>query len=89
MRAILILGVAALVLTGCGLTDAGDKIRGVIKEKGATAMDAKLDNLLWGLCLEASHGSVERKFGVSEDLAAAYNKVCDHARESTTLTGTE
>jgi len=85
MRNFLVLGIAALLLAGCGLTDAGDKIRGKIRDKGADVMDAQIDNLLWGLCLEASHGSVERKFGVSQDLADAYNKVCDVARESHTL----
>lgn len=63
-------------LGACGLTPQGDFAREVVKERGADAADAMVDNSLWGLCNAATIGSIRREFGTSPDRANAYNRLC-------------
>ena len=65
---------AILLLTGCGLTSQGDAIRAALADKGATAMDAGVENALWFLCKAASVGSINREF--EGERAEAYKKLC-------------
>ena len=67
---------AILLLTGCGLTSQGDAIRAALADKGATAMDAGVENALWFLCKAASVGSVNRAFGDDGSRSAAYKALC-------------
>ncbi len=85
MAAIAVLTCASLALGACGFTPQGDAIRNAIEQYGAQAYDEGLDNSVYFMCFVASHGSVERKFGTSQDLANAYNTICGRAG-STTLT---
>ncbi len=77
--------IALLALGGCGFTPQGDFIRSAVKEYGAQAYDEGLDNAVYFMCYPASHGSVERKFGTSKELANAYNVICGRVG-NTTLT---
>jgi len=83
MRALLL--APLLLLAGCGFTSQGDFARDTAAAKGAEAYDAGLENAMWFMCKAASHGSVERKFGTTHELATAYNTLCGYVGDSTTL----
>lgn len=73
--------ILALALTGCnlsacGFTPQGDAIRNAVKVYGAQAYDEGLENSLFFMCKVASKGSVDRKFGTSQNLADSYNELC-------------
>jgi len=72
---------ALTFLSACGMTPQGDFVRGAIKERGADAYDAGLENSEWFMCEAASAGSVRRKYGKSPELAAAYRTLCTHAAD--------
>lgn len=68
--------IAALLLTGCGFTSGGSAVREGIATYGAQAMDEGLVNAEWFVCNAASVGSVQRRYGKSPDLAAAWRQLC-------------
>lgn len=76
MRPLTIAIAAALALAGCGFTPQGDLARDIVREKGAQAYDEGLENSIWFLCNAASVGSIRRRFGASQESAAAYNALC-------------
>lgn len=71
-----LLAATCLALSACGFTPQGDLVRETIRDKGAQAYDAGLENAAWFQCEAASIGSIERKYGTSAELAAAYNMTC-------------
>lgn len=77
---VLVLACSAL-LSACGQTSQGDLVRETIKQRGADAYDAALENNEWFMCEAASAGSVRRKYGKSPELAAAYRSICTHAAD--------
>lgn len=70
-----------LSLAGCGFTPQGDLLRSAVKERGAEAFDAGLENAEWFLCQAASVGSVQRRYGGSADMANAYRVLCGRGGE--------
>ena len=67
---------ALTFLSACGMTPQGDFVRGAIKERGADAYDAGLENSEWFMCDAASVRSVRKRYGKSPQLAAAYRTIC-------------
>ncbi|MDA1311194.1 MAG: hypothetical protein O2985_16515 [Proteobacteria bacterium] len=88
MKHLRIAGALALVLilSACGQTPFGDMARGQIATRGATAYDTGLENAEWFLCQAASVGSVKRRYGVSDQTATAYNKLCRQEGEVAVIT---
>lgn len=68
---------APLLLAGCGFTPQGDFARGAVRDYGAQAYDAGLENAEWFLCHAASIGSIRRKYGRDQTTADAYNQLCN------------
>ena len=67
---------AVLLLAGCGFTSTGDRIRTGVAEEGAAAYDSGLETAEFFQCRAASVGSVIRRYGKSEELAAAWRTIC-------------
>lgn len=76
LRFVLVL-TAAITLSACGFTPQGDAVRGAVKDYGAQAYDAGLENAEWFLCSAASIGSIRRKYGRDQSMADAYNRLCN------------
>lgn len=74
-----------LLLTSCGFTPEGDLARETIREKGAQAYDAGIENAEWFLCNAASIGSIRRKFGRDPQLADAYRTLCERKADVVTV----
>ncbi|KKM60281.1 hypothetical protein LCGC14_1543440 [marine sediment metagenome] len=70
------IAIAVLVLAGCGFTSQGDAIRDFVKVEGAQAYDEGLSNSEFFICKAASVGSVLRRYGRSEETAAAWRAIC-------------
>ena len=62
--------ILALLLSGCGLTPEGDAFRAAVRDIGAKAADAELENLEWGICNGASVGAVKRRYPAGSKKAA-------------------
>ena len=75
MRLIHVLSLAC-VLTGCGFTTTGDRVRDAAKQYGAQAMDEGLANAEFFICRAASVGSVFRRYGRSKETAEAWKTLC-------------
>ncbi len=75
MRLIYVLSLAC-VLTSCGFTTTGDRVRGAIKDYSAQAMDEGLINAEWFICISASVDSVIRRYGRSRETAEAWKTLC-------------
>jgi hypothetical protein len=67
---------ALLALGACGFTEAGDTFRQTAAVKGAAAMDEGLVNAEWWICNAASVGSIQRRYGKSPEMAAAWRQLC-------------
>ena len=63
-------------LTGCGLTSEGDAVRAAVRDYGAKAADAELDNIVWGLCNAVSIGAVNRRYPAGSKKAAGREALC-------------
>lgn len=72
MRAVLIL----VFLAGCGFTPEGDAVRAAVRDYGARAADAELENLEWGLCNAVSVGAVNRRYPAGSKKAAGREALC-------------
>lgn len=68
--------VAVLVISGCGLTREGDAVRAAVRDYGAKAADAELENLEWGICNAASIGAVNRRYPSGSKKAAGRAALC-------------
>lgn len=66
----------ALLLAACGLTEAGNRVRGIAAEEGAKAYDEGLANAEFLICRAASVGSVQRRYGRSAETAQAWRTLC-------------
>lgn len=77
MKALLCASAIALALGGCGFTGTGDSVRQGVATKGAQAYDEGLANAEWFICQAASVGSVKRRYGKTQQDAAAYQALCD------------
>ena len=69
MRSLII--AAALMLGACGFTPEGEAIRLAVKNYGAQAADAELQNLEWALCSGISVGAFKRRYGQNPEKAKA------------------
>ncbi len=76
MRGYALIALTALLTASCGLTPEGNALRNLAAQRGATVNDTGLDNAAWFICKAASVGSVQRRFGVSEEKAAAWRALC-------------
>lgn len=74
MRALVL--IAALLLSGCGLSPQGDMARAALAERGATAADGALENAVWYMCYAAPVGSLRRSLGGNPVKLAAWNSLC-------------
>ena len=63
-------------LAGCGLTSEGDAVRAAIRDHGARAADAELDNIVWGLCNAVTVGAFTRRYGTQPKKAEAWRTLC-------------
>lgn len=70
------LAICLLFLSGCGLTPEGDAVRAAVRDYGAKAADAELENLEWGLCNAVSVGAVARRYPIGSKKAAARSALC-------------
>ena len=68
--------IAVMFLVGCGFTPEGEAVRKAVKEYGAQAADAELENLEWAICNGVSVGAVKRRYGPSPAKAAAWRAFC-------------
>ena len=75
------------LLAGCGLTEQGDAVRTYAQERGKEVADQTLENSVWYMCNAASVGSIKRRYGVSEEKAAAYNELCEQDGPADVITG--
>ncbi len=75
MRLVCVLSLAC-VLTSCGFTTTGDRVRDAAKQYGAQAMDEGLANAEFFICRAASVGSVYRRYGRSKETAEAWKTLC-------------
>ena len=82
-----LLVIAALALSGCGLTQTGDFVRSGAVTQGAKAYDEGVANAEWFLCQAASVGSIKRHYGVSKEKSAAYNLLCKAEGAANIITG--
>ena len=71
-----VVALLTLTLGACGLSPEGDAFRGLVRNKGAIAADAGLENATWYLCNAASVGAIKRKFGQNEEKARTYMELC-------------
>ncbi len=62
MKRYLMLGLAVLLLGGCGFTPQGDVIREAVLSRGAQAYDAGLEGAVTFKCKIASIGAIERRY---------------------------
>ena len=76
-------GIFALVLASCGLTPQGDALRAALAGSAAQAMDEGLINAEFFVCKAASVGSIQRRYGQSEDLTNAWRTLCLPDRDKT------
>ena len=68
--------IVALMLAGCGLTPEGDAVRAAVRDYGAKAADAELENLEWGMCNAASIGAVNRRYPAGSKKASGREALC-------------
>lgn len=68
--------IGALLLSGCGLTREGDAVRAAVRDYGAKAADAELENLEWGICNAASVGAVKRRYPAGSKKASGRDALC-------------
>ena len=68
--------VVALMLSGCGLTSEGDAVRAAVRDYGAKAADAELENLEWGICNAVSVGAVNRRYPAGSKKATGRDALC-------------
>jgi hypothetical protein len=72
------LGAAFLILLGgCGFTPQGDAFRSGVAEEGRAAAAAALENAEWLLCRALPVGAIKDRYGRTEDMAAAYDRLCN------------
>jgi hypothetical protein len=69
--------VAMLVLTGCGVTPAGQAAREAVEKYAATIADGELENLEWALCNAVSVGAVKRRYDGNSEKGKAYIAFCN------------
>lgn len=67
---------AALFLAACGLTPQGNAFRSALTGTATKMMDEGLINAEFFMCRAASVGSIQRRYGQSTDLAAAWRTLC-------------
>ena len=72
----LVVLILALLLSGCGLTQEGDAMRSAVRDYGARAADAELENLEWGICNAASVGAIKRRYPAGSKKAAGRDALC-------------
>ena len=65
-----------LFMGACGFTSRGDALRAAFAGTAAQAMDEGLINAEFFMCKAASVGSIQRRYGQSEDLADAWRTLC-------------
>ena len=71
MRALVL--IAALLLSGCGLSPQGDMARAALAERSATAADGALENAVWYMCYAAPVGSLRRSLGGNPTRSIFFN----------------
>ena len=64
------------LLTGCGFTPQGDALRLAVKEYGAQAADAELENLEWAICNGVSVGAIKRRYGPHKEKFEGWRQLC-------------
>ena len=74
-----------VLLSACAFTSTGQQVRQGVKTYGAQAYDEGLQNAEWFICVAASRGSIMRRYGVSEERAAAYKAFCPSAATDPTF----
>ncbi|MDZ4254246.1 MAG: hypothetical protein U1A72_16890 [Sulfuritalea sp.] len=78
-----------LLLGACGFTPEGEAIRMAVKQYGAQAASAELDNLEWAFCNAVTIGAFKRKYGASPDKVKAWRTLCDGSPETPVATPAE
>jgi len=71
-----------LFLGACGLTPQGSALRAALTGTATQAMDEGLINAEFFMCKAASVGSIQRRYGQSEDLADAWRTLCLPGRDN-------
>ena len=68
--------ILTLFLGACGITPEGQAVRLAVKEYGAIAADAELDNLEWALCNGVTVGAIRRKYQPGSEKRSAWDALC-------------
>jgi len=69
----IVITLLALLLAGCAEYTA---ISNSVKGTGAAAYDQALSDAEFVICYAASVGSVRRRYGVTQEMADTYHKLC-------------
>ena len=69
--------ILTLFLGACGFTPEGQAVRLAVKEYGAMAADAELENLEWGVCRAVSVGAVERRYPKGSKKRQGWDAFCE------------
>lgn len=68
----------AVLLAGCGQTTTGNAIRSEIRDRGALAADAALENAEWSLCNASTVGAVNRRYGPQPSKHGHWRGLCGY-----------
>ena len=72
-----ILGLAVLLLGGCGITEKGNFVREAIAKKAEVVAEQTLENNERYMCEFARVGAVKKRYGQNAADADAYNHICE------------